>query len=473
MIEATPAAGFYSMFQRYFDAGLAQSSYLLACDRTRQAVVIDPRRDVDVYVAAAAQSRLKIVAAIETHVHADFVSGARELQAIGAETLAGPDSSLEFPSREVHDDERLVVGDLALRFFHTPGHTPEHISVLAEQSGEPARVFTGDTLFVGAVGRPDLLGDALMRRLAGELYDSLFHRLLALDDEVQVHPGHGAGSLCGAGIGAEPFSTIGRERRFNPLLAHSDRDGFIQAVLSDLPETPPYFARMKRVNAVGPPVLGMAHGYRGVAALNLDQAATTVRNGAVPIDLCDDDAVCGEHVAESLRIAYGSKIGYWAGWVVPADRRIVLLTDDASRATEAGRQLLRVGFDEIEGYTWAPASAWRAAGFPVSPVTQISLAEVRERLSRGELALIDVRSEREWDTGHIDGAIHVPIGDVNARTSEFDAHAGIATVCEGGYRSMLAASILMRAGFSNVLNVAGGMTGYRAELDRLRSRTIE
>jgi hydroxyacylglutathione hydrolase len=450
------------MFQRYFDGGLAQASYLLACDRTRLAVVIDPRRDVDVYVGAASQLKLQIVATIETHVHADFVSGARELQSIGAETFAGPGSSLKFPAREVKHNERVDLGDLALRFLHTPGHTPEHISIVIDHPGEPRRVFTGDTLFVGAVGRPDLLGEALMRRLAAQLHDSLFHTLLTLDDDVQVYPGHGAGSLCGAGIGTEPFSTIGRERVSNPLLAHTDRDQFVASVLGDLPETPPYFARMKRLNCEGPPLLDLADGYRGVAPLDLDTAADAIRGGAVPIDLCDDDAVCGEHIAAALRIAFGPKIGYWAGWVLAAGSRIVLLTPDGSRAAEAGRQLLRIGFDTIDGYVTAPASEWRGAGFPISRVTQISVDELRHRFERdGELTLMDVRSEREWNAGHVAGAIHVPIGEVNARLVDLDKDTPIATICEGGYRSMLAASILIRAGFHNVLNVAGGMGAYR------------
>ena len=449
------------MFQRYFDSGLAQASYLLACDRTREAVVIDPRRDVDVYVAAASQSNLKIVAAIETHIHADFVSGARELQSIGATTIAGPGSSLKFPAREVKHDERIDVGDLALHVLHTPGHTPEHISIVSAHPGEPRRVFTGDTLFVGAVGRPDLLGEALMRQLAGQLHHSLFHTLLALDDDVQVHPGHGAGSLCGAGIGGEPFSTIGRERASNPLLAHQDRDQFVAAVLGDLPETPPYFPRMKRVNCDGPRLLDLARGYHGVPSLDLDTAAAAVRAGAVPIDLCDDDAVCGEHIATALRIAFGPKIGYWAGWVLPERCRILLLTPDPSRAAEAGRQLLRVGFDTLDGFVASPASAWQAAGFPVSRVTQISVAELRQR--EDALTLIDVRSEREWEAGHATGAIHIPIGEVNARSGDLNKDSPIATICEGGYRSMLAASILLRAGFRDVLNVAGGMAEYRRE----------
>lgn len=457
-----PATEFYLMFQRYFDAGLAQASYLLACDRTRAAVIIDPRRDIDIYVAAAAQSGLSIVAAIETHIHADFLSGARELADLGITTIAGPGSSLQFPAREVAHDEELTAGELALRFLHTPGHTPEHISVLASHPGEATRVFTGDTLFVGAVGRPDLLGEALMQRLAGQLYDSLFQIVLALDDHVEVHPGHGAGSLCGAGIGSEPYSTIGRERRFNPLLAHTDRDQFIASVLGDLPETPPYFPRMKRLNALGPPLLGFATGYNGVKEIDLASGARAIRQGAVSIDLCDDDSVCGEHIAASLRMAFGSRIGYWAGWVLPESARIVLLTDSASRAAEAGRQLLRVGFDHIEGYVAAPGSAWRDLGFPVLSITQITVGELRDQLAQpGGLTLVDVRSDREWNEGHIAEAIHVPIDEMSARAAEFDRHKPVATICEGGYRSMLAASILARAGFPRVLNVTGGMTAYR------------
>jgi hydroxyacylglutathione hydrolase len=448
------------MFQRYFDTGLAQASYLLACDRTRQAVVIDPRRDVDVYVAAAAQARLTIVAAIETHIHADFVSGARELQSIGAQTITGPGASVKFPAREVEHNERIAFGDLVLRFLHTPGHTPEHISIVESREGARSRVFTGDTLFVGAVGRPDLLGESLMRRLAGELHASLFNVLLVLDDDVEVHPGHGAGSLCGAGIGAEPLSTIGRERRTNPLLAHTDRDRFVASVLGDLPETPPYFARMKRVNCEGPPVRDLAAGYRGVDALDLNAAVKAIDQGAVAIDLCDDDAVCGEHLTTSLRIAFGSKVGYWAGWVLPEGSRIVLITPDPARASEAGRQLIRIGFDAIDGYVSAPATSWRSAGFPVSHITQISAGELREQLDLG-VTLLDVRSDHEWDAGHIDRAIHVSIGDLTRRVNDFDKQAPVATICEGGYRSLLAASILMRAGYTNVVNVAGGMAAYR------------
>jgi hydroxyacylglutathione hydrolase len=456
------------MFQRYFDAGLAQASYLLACDRTRDAVVIDPRRDVDIYAAAAAQSQLRIIAAIETHIHADFVSGARELAATGATIFAGPGSSLKFPAREVVDNERFVVGDLILRFLHTPGHTPEHISILAEHPAEPMRVFTGDTLFVGAVGRPDLLGEAMMRRLAGQLHDSLFERLLTLDDGVEIHPGHGAGSLCGAGIGTEPFSTIGRERRANPMLAHGNRDEFIAAVLEDLPETPPYFSRMKRANRDGPDVLGFARGYAGVRELALDAAASAFRDGAIPIDLREADAFCAGHVAGSLHMAFGQKIGYWCGWVLPENSRVLFMTSDPSQAAEAGRQLLRVGFDRIEGYVLADTEAWRAGGFNISRIKQITGSELRRQLDQNaDLVLVDVRTAHEWASGHVAGALHVPMNDVASRAAELDRRSTIATICEHGYRSSLAASLLARAGLPDVMTVTGGMSAYRATIEAI------
>jgi hydroxyacylglutathione hydrolase len=205
------------MFQRFFEEGLAQSSFLIGCGRTRRAVVIDPRRDAAIYVDAARQHGLTITHVIETHIHADFVSGARELAAVGARVVAGPTSGLGFEHEDAADGERLSVGDLTLTMLHTPGHTPEHVSVLVESSNQPGRLFTGDLLFVGSVGRPDLLGDAQSRRLAEQLFTSL-QRVMELDDEIEIHPGHGAGSLCGLGIGKEPSSTIGRERAHNPML---------------------------------------------------------------------------------------------------------------------------------------------------------------------------------------------------------------------------------------------------------------
>lgn len=452
------------MFQRYFDEGLAQSSYLLGCDRTREAVVIDPRRDIDAYVASARQLGLRLNYAIETHVHADFVSGARELGALGARTISGPGAGLEFDAHEAADGELLRVGDLSLRFLHTPGHTPEHISILVESPGEPTRLFTGDALFVGAVGRPDLLGEEQTRLLAGQLHDSLFNTILPLGEDVEVHPGHGAGSLCGAGIGGDPHTTIGRERHFNPMLQHASREAFVEAVLADLPETPPYFTRMKRINKQGPAVRGLAGERVSVCAMTPADAATAA--GAALLDLRGADAFCEAHPRGAVNIGFGPKVGYWAGWVVPADARVILVASSPQEAEEAGRQLLRVGLDGPDGtigYVDGGMDAWRAAALPTSAIARISVGDLRERLTRRDgLTVIDVRTPREWRQGHLDGTVHVPVGNVTEFAATRASDEPIAAICEGGYRSCLAASLLARAGLTDIVNVTGGMAAYRA-----------
>jgi hydroxyacylglutathione hydrolase len=452
------------MFQRFFDDGLAHSSYLLGCSRAREAVVIDPRRDVDVYVDAARQHGLAITHTIETHIHADFVSGARELAAIGARPVAGPGAGLRFDHHEARDGETLQIGELSLRLLHTPGHTPEHMTIVATDPGGPIRAFTGDTLFVGAVGRPDLLGEELTRALAADLYDSLFHTLLSLGDDVEVHPAHGAGSLCGAGIGREPHSTIGQERRFNPMLQHTSRDAFVTAVLGDLPETPAYFSRMKRLNHDGPRVLGLATAVEPPRALSAAAADRAVRDGAIVIDLRGAGAFADGHVPGAINIRYGSKIGYWAGWVIAPEVRLVLMTAEGGgrQAAEAYRQLLRVGLEHVEGYIDGGAAAWSAGGLPVSRITLITARDLSDRVMRREpLTVVDVRTPREWREGHLEGAVHMPVGDVPNRAAELPAEVPVATICEGGFRSSLAASLLERAGVRSILNVTDGMAALR------------
>lgn len=451
------------MFQRYFDEGLAQSSFLLTCDRTGDAVVIDPRRDIDAYIQAAGRHDLTIRYAVDTHVHADFVSGSHELSATGVTAVGGPGAGLGYEHHEASDGEILTVGDIRLTILHTPGHTPEHISIVAEAPGEPVRVFTGDTLFVGAVGRPDLLGDEQTRQLAAALHDSLFGKLLTLDDNVQVHPGHGAGSLCGAGIGQEPHSTIGQERRFNAMLQHQTRDAFVAAVLGDLPETPPYFARMKRVNQEGPPLLGLASGYAGPPAMTPGDAAAAVAAGAWLIDLRDAEAFGAGHARGAINIGFGTRVGYWGGWVLPAGARVVLMESNAGQADSVARQLLRVGVDDIAGRVEGGFDAWSAAGLPVGRIAQISASGLRDRIARRDtLAILDVRTPSEWRAGHLERATHVPVGEVSTQAAALPRQAPIAVLCEGGFRSSLAASLLTKAGMANVVNVTGGMAAYRA-----------
>jgi hydroxyacylglutathione hydrolase len=449
------------MFRRIFDEGLAQASFLLACDRTREAVVIDPRRDIDVYVEHAAAHNLTIVHAIETHVHADFVSGARELASLGARVIGGPGSHLGYDFHEARHGERIAVGDLQLTLLHTPGHTPEHISILAEAPGEPHRLFSGDTLFVGAVGRPDLLGEELTRRLAGELHESLFNVILTLDDGVEIHPGHGAGSLCGAGIKADPFSTIGQERRFNPMLQHATKEAFVASVLADLPETPPYFKRMKRVNQEGPPLHTLARGVQPPPEIAAEAAHQEMARGTLLLDLRAADAFGLSHPRDAINIGFGSKLGYWAGWVIPGDARLILLTDSPTQALEARRQLLRVGLDHVVGTVDGGFEAWRRASLPVDAVEQRPASQLQGDRPRA-FTVLDVRTNKEWQNGHLAGARHIPLGDLPHRLNELPRDQTIATLCEGGYRSSLAASLLQRHGFASIVNITGGMAAYRA-----------
>ncbi len=450
------------MYQRIFDDGLAQASFLLACPRTREAVIIDPRRDVDIYVEAARARGLRIQYSIETHVHADFACGSRELLALGARTMAGPGSNLRYTHHEVQDGERLRVGDISMQFMHTPGHTPEHISILVNQPDQPTRIFTGDTLFAGAVGRPDLLGEEQTRTLAGSLHDSLFKKLLLLDDRIEVHPGHGAGSLCGAGISGEPHSTIGQERRFNPMLQHADRDAFVAAVLADLPETPPYFARMKKLNQEGPPLMGLVNGYRGPAAISASATTVAIKAGGLLLDMRGAAAFAERHPLGALNLEYGSKLGYWAGWVLPADARVVLLAADEGQAADAARQLMRIGVSRIDGYLSGGLHAWQAAALPVGSLAIMTTQELRASIGLGRApTIVDVRTTREWDTGHINGAVHIPLGALQARASEIPRDRPVATMCEGGYRSALAASILSRSGIDHIVNVRDGMSAWR------------
>jgi len=451
------------MFHRFFDEGLAQASFFLACPRSREAIIIDPRRDVDVYVEMAKSQGLRIAYTFETHVHADFACGSRELAAVGAKTIAGPGAHLRYANHEATHGERLRVGDISIEFMHTPGHTPEHLSILVNQPDQPTRIFSGDTLFVGAVGRPDLLGEEQTRRLAGELYDSLFKKLLVLDERIQVHPGHGAGSLCGAGIGSEPFTTIGQEKRFNPMLQHKTKEAFVAAVLADLPDTPPYFPRMKKMNQEGPPLLGMVNGYRGPAPLSPAATATAIRNGAVMIDLRPATTFAASHPLGALNLAIGTKVGYWAGYVLPGDAKVVLLGANHHETTEAARQLIRIGVSRIEGYINGGFDAWRDAGLPTASMALSNVQELSAAIGNGTAPLvIDVRTNKEWNAGHIDGAMHIPLGDLASRAAEIPRDRTVATMCEGGYRSSLAASVLARSGVDGVVNITGGMSAWRA-----------
>ena len=351
------------MFERHFDEGLGRASYVLACPRAREAVIVDPRRDVDVYLAAARRLGVRIAWAVQTHLHDDFACGARELGALGANVIAGPGASLRYQHHEALHGERLRVGDLSIEFMHTPGHTPEHLCMLTSQPDQPVRLFTGDTLTAGGVGRPAMDDEAENRRLAEALHESLFARILRLHDRIHVHPGPGAITSGGGGEG-DDSTTIGRERLTNPMLQIADRAEFVAAVLADRPARPPSAAWIRQMNQAGLPLLTLVNGYRRLTAISPASAALGRMAGGIVVDLRSAADFAAGHVRGALNLEYGSAVGASALQLLPPDPRIVLVAADPRQARDAARQLLRIGVSRIDGYIRGGFESWKAAGLP-------------------------------------------------------------------------------------------------------------
>jgi hydroxyacylglutathione hydrolase len=452
---------------RVFTPGLAQVAYLVADEDASAVAVIDPRRDVDAYLHWAAARGLTITAILETHVHADFVSGARELAAItGAPFYASRLGHQEFPHRALDDGDCVAVGRLTLQAFWTPGHTPEHMSYLLVDpvlGNRPLALFSGDLLFAGEVGRPDLLGAAHTRALAAQLYDTLDHRLAALHDDVVVYPGHTAGSSCGRKIGDAPQTTIGRERRFNYALqpaALASREAFIETILAGMPTPPTYYPTMKRVNRDGPALL------RDLPAgipLSPEQVESRVRAGALIVDARSAEAFARSHIPGSFFGGDDPDFVNWVGWLSPYDRDLILVLDDG-RYPAALTELRRIGLDAVAGYLEGSVTAWAASGRPVVSTPTISVETLRTRLAQPDgLVLLDVRSADEWTGGHVAGAVHRFAGEI-ARGADIPVAGAdeIAVTCASGYRSTVAISLLEARGRRNLINVAGGMDAWRA-----------
>ena len=448
--------------------GLAHYSYMLGSNG--QAVVIDPERNPEPYLQSAETRGLRITDILETHIHADYASGATRLaKETGAELwLSGHDKGEDyqygFPHREMRDGDDLSVGDLRIVAVHTPGHTPEHISFLVyEQSrcGQPMALFSGDFLFVGSLGRPDLLGEAAKQQLAASLYESIHRKIAHLPDGVEVYPAHGAGSLCGSGMAQRPQSTLGYERFCNVFMEGREQAEFIDAVLGSVPEFPDYYRRMKEINADGPKLL---EGTPGAIAHTAEQFQEHLRAlDAVVIDLRRPEAFGGAHIPGALNIGAGQNLSMWAGWVAPYDRPLLLVGDEATDVESARRSLVRVGLDDIRGWLKGGMRSWIEAGLNQAHVPQISVRELEDKRGRADVFLLDVRSRSEWVTGHIEGAVHIPGGELPKRVGEIPKNTPVHVICGSGYRSSIASSILKRAGVDQVINVVGGMTAWNAQ----------
>jgi len=449
-------------FRQLYLGCLAQASYLIGSGG--EAAVVDPRRDVDEYLEEAESQGFVIRHVIETHLHADFVSGHRELaRRTGAKIYIGAKARAAFEHVPVHDGLEVSFGDVTLRFLETPGHTPESVSVVVTDrsvSDAPKAVLTGDTLFIGDVGRPDLLGAAVpASELAGMLYDSLHGKLLALPDDVEVWPAHGAGSLCGKNISSETSSTIGQQRRFNYALRPMPREEFIELVTADLPEAPSYFARDVETNRSGAAALA---DLPPLGTLEPEAAAALGRDGAMFLDVRPADEYGDRHVTGSVHIGLTGQFASWAGTLLPSDAPIVVVASDANAAAEARMRLARVGLEHVAGYLAGGVEAWATAGGGTSHTDQIDVAELRRRIADGKARVVDVRRPGEVRAGHIESAKEIPLHELSRRLREIgDAAEGpVLTVCRSGYRSSIATSLLERAGFTNVTNVTGGMEAW-------------
>lgn len=474
-------------FRELYDQALAQASYVIGCQATGEAIVIDPLRDPAPYLDVARAEGLRITHVTETHIHADFVSGSRELRAATGARLylsaeGGPEWQYAFAAQDdavlLHDGDTIMVGNIQLDVLHTPGHTPEHLSFVVTdrpRGAGPMGILTGDFVFVGDVGRPDLLERAAgvadtMEAGARTLFRSL-QRFRALPDHLQVWPGHGAGSACGKALGAVPSSTVGYEKLSNWGVAESDEATFVAAVLDGQPEPPRYFAAMKRINRDGPPVLG-----RPPVAARLN--ASDVLSGATGgtrwvLDMRPATAFAAGAVAGSVSLPYSKSFSTWAGSIIPVTDEIVLMaegeSDDVPRAV---RDLSRIGFDRIVGRVDVSEmlEAWQKAGHALHTIPQMSVTEVADRMAHGGATVVDVRGRSEWETGHVDHAMHVPLGDLRQRLDELPS-TPLLVHCQSGVRSAVATSLLHRLGRTDAVNISGGFAAWRAAGLPIKGRT--
>jgi hydroxyacylglutathione hydrolase len=448
-------------FEQFYLGCLAQASYLIGSEG--EAAIVDPRRDVDVYIEAAKARGLTIRHVIETHLHADFVSGHRELASrTGARIYFGEKAGAAFPHVPVKDGDEIRMGRVALRFLETPGHTPESVSILVTDRAKseiPEAVLTGDTLFIGDVGRPDLLGSRMSpEQLAGQLYDSLHEKLLKLPDSVKVYPAHGAGSLCGRNISSETSSTIGEQRKFNYALRPMSREEFVRLVTADLPEAPAYFSRDAALNREG---AGNLAELPAPPALSPEDVAALQIADAVVLDTRSAADYGAGHVPGSLHIGQSGQLASWAGALLSTKGPIVLVAEDEERVAATRTRLARVGLENVAGFLSGGILAWETAGRPLLRTEQITVDELAARLSeRADLQVVDVRRPPEWRGGHIRQANWMPLDRLSELAPSLDRARPVAAICAGGYRSSIATSVLERLGFSRVTNVVGGMAAW-------------
>ncbi|MEQ8847349.1 rhodanese-like domain-containing protein [Botrimarina sp.] len=457
------------VFQRVETQGIAQLSYLIGDDSSGTAAVIDPRPSVDVYLELARRYGVAITHVFETHIHADFMSGARELvhRLGGAQLCASGEAKAEygFDVEKVHDGDRFDFGAVALVGRHTPGHTPEHLSyeIHERSKGENSLwgVFTGDSLFVGSAGRPDLLGEEQTDELVQQLFATLRDYFLKLDDGVILYPCHGAGSACGADIGERPMSTVGYERRTNPFLHHADFQEFKAFVAEGAPPAPHHYKPLKKLNAEGPPVLSGAPRVRGLPAERFAKACD--RGDAQLVDTRQMLGFGGGHIEGAMNLGPRPELSVWAGQMLEHDTPILLVVEDESDLDWFLWSFANTGFTKFAGYLAGGMAAWENAGLPLKRTPQMSVHELKEHLQ--EVQVLDVRAPDEWQGGHIPGARRLYVADMRDGVNGgpgLDKQKPVVAYCGSGYRASIAASLLERAGYRDVRNVPGSFQAWKA-----------
>jgi hydroxyacylglutathione hydrolase len=442
--------------------GLAHLSYLVGDKDKGVCAVIDPRRDVSVYIDMARRNNCRITHIFETHIHADFVSGGRELAVqTGATIVGGVSDDYGFEVHQAEEGETFELGDTTLGVLHTPGHTPEHISLTikgGKGSQEMWGVFTGDTLFAGEVGRPDLLGAGSEEKLARQLFHTLRDKLFKLGDEVEIYPAHGSGSPCGGSIGDRLTSTVGYERLHQDKARIENEDEFVKAVLKDLPPAPAYYPRMKKVNAMGAGVLGCLMNVQPLDPQKFAEAAKA--ENALVVDTREIEAFGGGHIEGAINIALRDEFPVWSGWMLKPEQNILLVLDNESDVDLVQRHLLRIGIENVAGFLRQGMRGWFEAGMPFVKLEQMSVQELNAQ--KGKVQILDVRDDNEWKSGHIPGAQHAFVPQVAEYSGQLDKSKPIAVYCGSGYRASIASGVLQSLGFEKVMNVPGSMKAWKS-----------
>jgi hydroxyacylglutathione hydrolase len=452
------------VFKTIQTEGIAELSYLLGDDDEGTAAIFDPRADCDVYIEMAREAKVAITHIFETHIHADLVSGSRELCARleSAKIFVSHEggAKYDFEHEKVKDGDIFTFGETLITARHTPGHTPEHVSYLLAEANHPDTpwgVLTGDSLFVSSAGRPDLLGADHTEKLAEQQFHTLRNFYLKLPDHVMIYPNHGAGSPCGADIGERLSSTIGYERKFNQFLQFPDLKSFTDYAVRTAPPVPHYYPVMKKLNAKGPQVLGGLPRVPGLPPKAFKQAIES--KAGVVVDVRTMLAFGGGHIAGSLNIGGTPILSIWAGWMLDPSQAILLVLEKDNEVDDIVRLFIRTGYSKFAGYLVGGMKAWDLAGFPHDEIGQMTVHELNERAA--ELQIVDVRSPREWRNGHVQGAHHIFLPELRNRMGELDRSKPTAVYCGSGYRASIATSLMKPCGFDRLWNVPGSWEAWK------------